>query len=95
MVRRAQESGKRHMRERDREFQRRVERQRKANRLRDKQPRVQQGQEQEHDIENRHPQSRSAALGPEPGWYADPWRRAPLRWWDGSQWTSATFAQPS
>lgn len=24
------------------------------------------------------------------GWYADPWRRAPLRWWDGSQWTAWT-----
>ena len=27
-----------------------------------------------------------------PGWYADPWPGPPgaLRWWDGSQWTSAT-----
>jgi hypothetical protein len=23
-----------------------------------------------------------------PGWYPDPGRAAPLRWWDGSQWTS-------
>ncbi|MDN4613799.1 DUF2510 domain-containing protein [Leifsonia sp. F6_8S_P_1B] len=22
-----------------------------------------------------------------PGWYGDPWRAAPLRWWDGAQWT--------
>jgi uncharacterized protein len=22
-----------------------------------------------------------------PGWYADPWRVAALRWWDGSAWT--------
>lgn len=22
-----------------------------------------------------------------PGWYPDPWRQAPLRWWDGAQWT--------
>ncbi|WP_078324147.1 exonuclease domain-containing protein, partial [Mycobacteroides salmoniphilum] len=24
------------------------------------------------------------------GWYADPWRQAPLRWWDGTQWTAWT-----
>jgi hypothetical protein len=24
------------------------------------------------------------------GWYDDPWRRAPLRWWDGSAWTGQT-----
>ena len=28
---------------------------------------------------------------PAPGWYSDPWRTAPLRWWDGSQWTDHTF----
>ncbi len=22
-----------------------------------------------------------------PGWYADPWREAALRWWDGTAWT--------
>lgn len=22
-----------------------------------------------------------------PGWYPDPWRQAPARWWDGRQWT--------
>jgi hypothetical protein len=22
-----------------------------------------------------------------PGWYPDPWRRAPFRWWDGGSWT--------
>lgn len=27
---------------------------------------------------------------PGPGWYADPWWVAPLRWWDGSGWTPAT-----
>jgi hypothetical protein len=24
---------------------------------------------------------------PGPGWFTDPWGQAPLRWWDGSQWT--------
>ncbi len=23
-----------------------------------------------------------------PGWYPDPYREAPLRWWDGTQWTA-------
>jgi hypothetical protein len=22
-----------------------------------------------------------------PGWYHDPWQRAPMRWWDGARWT--------
>lgn len=26
------------------------------------------------------------------GWYPDPWRQAPLRWWDGTQWHAATTA---
>jgi hypothetical protein len=42
---------------------------------------------------------------PPPGWYPDPWRLSPARWWDGYQWTgqvavpagavaaSAAFAQ--
>lgn len=25
---------------------------------------------------------------PPPGWYADPWRMAAQRWWDGRAWTS-------
>jgi hypothetical protein len=31
----------------------------------------------------------------EPGWYADPWGRAPLRWWDGAQWTGSVSEPPS
>lgn len=26
-----------------------------------------------------------------PGWYPDPWRQAPLRWWDGREWTANTL----
>ena len=26
------------------------------------------------------------------GWYTDPWGEAPLRWWDGGQWTAWTHA---
>jgi hypothetical protein len=29
---------------------------------------------------------------PPPGWYPDPGGAAPLRWWDGQAWTSATSA---
>lgn len=27
---------------------------------------------------------------PPPGWHRDPWGMAPLRWWDGRQWTGQT-----
>jgi hypothetical protein len=27
---------------------------------------------------------------PPPGWYPDPWRVAPTRWWDGYRWTDHT-----
>jgi hypothetical protein len=27
-----------------------------------------------------------------PGWYADPWRAARLRWWNGTRWTGHTSA---
>jgi len=27
-----------------------------------------------------------------PGWHADPWGQAPLRFWDGSAWTGYTHA---
>ena len=30
-----------------------------------------------------------------PGWYPDPWALAPLRYYDGSQWTPALWQQPS
>ncbi|MBS1837831.1 MAG: DUF2510 domain-containing protein [Actinobacteria bacterium] len=29
-----------------------------------------------------------------PGWYEDPWRQAPLRWWDGEQWSAETTGPP-
>lgn len=29
---------------------------------------------------------------PPPGWYPDPWGTAPLRWWNGQQWTPRTRA---
>ncbi|MCU1468835.1 MAG: Abortive infection protein [Actinomycetia bacterium] len=29
---------------------------------------------------------------PPPGWYPDPWRLAPTRWWDGIAWTGFTTA---
>ncbi len=29
-----------------------------------------------------------------PGWYPDPWSMAPLRYFDGSQWTSSLWQQP-
>jgi Protein of unknown function (DUF2510) len=39
------------------------------------------------------PKGWSAPLAPTPqppGWYADPWRTAMWRWWDGQQWTGRT-----
>ena len=33
-----------------------------------------------------------AAAPPRPGWYADPWRVTPVRWWDGRAWTGYTAA---
>jgi membrane protease YdiL (CAAX protease family) len=29
-----------------------------------------------------------------PGWYADPWRVATHRWWDGRQWSPWTYGPP-
>jgi Protein of unknown function (DUF2510) len=34
-------------------------------------------------------------MTPQPGWFADPWRAAQLRWWDGGAWTAHTAARPS
>ena len=30
-------------------------------------------------------------MSPPPGWFADSWRLAPWRWWDGYQWTPYTW----
>lgn len=30
-----------------------------------------------------------------PGWYPDPYRQAPLRWWDGAQWTAQVSGAPA
>ncbi|HWS45786.1 MAG TPA: CPBP family glutamic-type intramembrane protease [Acidimicrobiia bacterium] len=35
-----------------------------------------------------------AAPAAPPGWYPDPWRVAPARWWDGVGWTGFTSAPP-
>jgi hypothetical protein len=32
--------------------------------------------------------------GARPGWYADPWKVASQRWWDGSQWTAFVGPAP-
>ena len=32
---------------------------------------------------------------PPPGWYEDPWRLAPDRWWDGQAWSSHVRAAPA
>ena len=42
-------------------------------------------------------QSTEPAAGPSaprPGWYPDPWRLAPARWWDGIAWTGFTTPGP-
>jgi Protein of unknown function (DUF2510)/Domain of unknown function (DUF4328) len=37
----------------------------------------------------------SPSQSPPPGWYADPWGQGPLRWWDGTTWSSHTSGAPS
>ena len=36
----------------------------------------------------------TSSTPPPPGWYADPWRIATLRWWDGRDWTGWAWSQP-
>jgi hypothetical protein len=39
-------------------------------------------------------QERAAQAGPRlppPGWHADPWQEASMRWWDGTQWSGYTW----
>jgi Domain of unknown function (DUF4328)/Protein of unknown function (DUF2510) len=48
-------------------------------------------------LHERYPDATAGATGPAaahpwqatfpPGWFADPWARYPLRWWDGTQWS--------
>src|SRR5579872_1495099 len=38
--------------------------------------------------------SRGSGTTP-PGWYPDPWRVSPYRWWDGTSWTGNVSAPPS
>jgi membrane protease YdiL (CAAX protease family) len=33
-------------------------------------------------------------VSPPPGWYPDPWRQTPQRWWDGRAWTGYTGPPP-
>jgi membrane protease YdiL (CAAX protease family) len=37
----------------------------------------------------------SGEVAPPPGWYPDPWRLAPTRWWDGIAWTGFTTPLPN
>ena len=37
------------------------------------------------------PPTLPAAHAYPPAWYPDPWRMAPLRWWDGVQWTPILY----
>ena len=36
------------------------------------------------------PEPAAGSNAPQPGWYPDPWRLAPTRWWDGLAWTGFT-----
>ena len=38
------------------------------------------------------PFGHEAVASPSPGWHADPWGAAALRWWDGTEWTGHTSA---
>ncbi|MFC0315482.1 exonuclease domain-containing protein [Gordonia phosphorivorans] len=37
--------------------------------------------------------STEEAVAAQPGWYEDPWRQAPLRWYDGTEWTATLSYQ--
>jgi hypothetical protein len=37
----------------------------------------------------------AAPVSVDAGWYADPWGLAPLRWWDGTQWTGNVSEPPT
>jgi hypothetical protein len=39
-----------------------------------------------------HPQAVTASPAAPAGWYADPWRIARLRWWDGARWSGHVAA---
>lgn len=36
----------------------------------------------------------TSSVSPAAGWYEDPWKHAPLRFWDGATWTDATASSP-
>lgn len=61
------------------------------------QPAPHQVQQQQPVAPQQVQQHQPSAGGPLPvaGWYSDPWRAAPLRWWDGRTWTGWTHPPAS
>ena len=39
----------------------------------------------------RHRAATTGPALPPPGWHADPWHEASMRWWDGTQWSGYTW----